>query len=126
MRGRKSFYLVVLLSVAFEAACLQNAAHAGVIGTEQYLDSIDRQHDIERIDATLAREDVQRQMEQLGVEPAEAMARVDALTDRELETLADHLDELPAGGSLLALFGVVFIVLLILELVGVTDIFKKI
>ena len=34
-------------------------------------------------------------------------------------------EQLPAGGDILALIGVVFVVLLILELVGVIDIFKK-
>jgi hypothetical protein len=33
---------------------------------------------------------------------------------------------MPAGGSVLAVVGVVFIVLLILELTGVIDIFNKI
>jgi hypothetical protein len=126
MRSRESFYLVVLCVVAFAAATVQSAAHASVIGTQQYLGSIDRQHNIERVDAVLAREDVRRQLEQLGVDAAEASERVNALTDQELETLADDLEALPAGGSLLGLIGIVFVVLLILELVGVTDIFKKI
>ena len=54
------------------------------------------------------------------------MKRIAALTDQELEQLAADLESLPAGGSLLGVAGVVFIVLLILELVGVIDIFKKI
>jgi hypothetical protein len=33
---------------------------------------------------------------------------------------------LPAGGSLLGLIGAVFVVLLILEVTGVIDIFKKV
>jgi hypothetical protein len=36
------------------------------------------------------------------------------------------MQDLPAGGSALAVIGVVFLVLLILELVGVTNIFTKI
>ena len=39
--------------------------------------------------------------------------------------LAEDLENLPAGGSVLAVVGIVFIVLLILELVGVIDIFNK-
>jgi uncharacterized membrane protein (Fun14 family) len=39
--------------------------------------------------------------------------------------LADGLDEAPAGGDALAVIGIVFLVLLILELTGVIDIFKK-
>lgn len=126
MRRRSSSRVIVLSIVALFAATLQSAAHGSVITTQQYFSAFDRQQAIERIDAALAREDVRRQLETLGVDPAEATARVDALTDQELQTLADRLDTLPAGGSLLGLFGVVFIVLLILEVLGVIDIFKKI
>ncbi|HEU4619964.1 MAG TPA: PA2779 family protein [Gammaproteobacteria bacterium] len=125
-RKGSSFFLVVATVVAFAVSSIEQAAYASVIGTQQYLSSVDRQQTLERIDAVLAREDVQRQLEQLGVDPSEAAARVDALTDQELQTLADRLDELPAGGSLLGIVGIVFIVLLILELVGAIDIFKKI
>jgi Skp family chaperone for outer membrane proteins len=125
-RKESSSYLVVLTVVAFTALSIQNAAHAAVIGTQQYLSTVDRQQNIERIDAVLARDDVKQQLEHYGVAPTDAAARVDALTDEELQSLADNLEGLPAGGSLLGLVGVVFIVLLILELVGVIDIFKKI
>ena len=53
-------------------------------------------------------------------------SRVAALSDQELVTLAQHFDELPAGGSALGVIGVVFIVLLILELVGAINIFNRI
>ena len=52
--------------------------------------------------------------------------RIAALTDQELQLLATDLEDMPAGGNLLGAAGVVFIVLLILELVGVIDIFNKI
>jgi hypothetical protein len=50
---------------------------------------------------------------------------VAALTDEELRKLARQVGDAPAGGSALAVIGVVFLVLLILEAVGVIDIFKK-
>jgi hypothetical protein len=53
-------------------------------------------------------------------------ARLATLTDRELATLATSMQEAPAGGDgLIAVVGLVFVVLLILELVGVIDIFKR-
>jgi len=47
------------------------------------------------------------------------------LTDSELRTLAGKIAEAPAGADALAVIGIVFVVLLILEMVGVIDIFKK-
>jgi hypothetical protein len=101
------------------------AAQADVIGAEQFIDTLDRRATIERIDAVLARSEVQHELERLGVDSAEASERVAALNDQELELLAERLEELPAGGDLLAVVGIAFVVILILELVGVIDIFKK-
>jgi hypothetical protein len=70
-------------------------------------------------------EQVRAQLEQLGVAPEMAQQRVRAMTDAELAVLDERLAEMPYGGDLLAVIGVVFIVLLILELVGVIDIFKR-
>ena len=44
----------------------------------------------------------------------------------EISQLQNHLNDLPAGGGAIEVIGIVFIVILILELVGVIDIFKKI
>jgi Skp family chaperone for outer membrane proteins len=126
MQTRITCSIVLVLCVAISSASIQTAAHGGVIGTQQYLSAVDREAAIARIDAVLAREEVRNRLEHYGVDPADAQARVAALTDEELETLANDLDNLPAGGDLLAVVGIVFLVLLILELVGVIDIFKKI
>jgi hypothetical protein len=110
----------------FLLCSFQSAAHATVISTGQYLSAFDRQFALERIEAALLRDDVSRQLELLGVAPADAAIRAQSLSDQELMLLATRLDELPAGGDLLGVIGVVFVVLLILELVGVTDIFNRI
>jgi hypothetical protein len=126
MRNRHRNSLVVVLAASLLATSLQGAAYAGVISTQQYLTAIDRDAAVARIDAVLAREEVRRRLEQYGVDPAAVDARIAALTDHELELLATDLESMPAGGSLLGVIGVAFIVLLILELVGVIDIFNKI
>lgn len=118
--------LVAVLAASLFASSLQSAAHAGVISTQEYLTTVDREATRARIDAVLAREEVRSKLEQYGVDPAETDARLAALTDQELDKLATDLDNMPAGGSVLAVVGVVFIVLLILELTGVIDIFNKI
>jgi len=57
--------------------------------------------------------------------PAAVEARLAAMTPEERAQLNARIDEMPAGGDVLVLIGAVFLVLLILELVGVIDIFKK-
>ena len=124
MRHRNS--LVMVLAASMFAAPLHNAAHAGVISAQQYLSAVDRDATRQRIDAVLAREEVRSRLEHYGVHPTAIDERLAALTDQELQLLATDLENMPAGGNLLGVIGIAFIVLLILELVGVIDIFSKI
>jgi hypothetical protein len=100
-------------------------ANAEIIGTLQALQATQRERDLETVSTAFAREEVRRQLTKWGVETAQVDARVAALTDEELRALAQKVDTMPAGAGVLEVIGIVFIVLLILELVGVIDIFSK-
>ena len=100
-------------------------AHAGLVGTLQAVEANTRAQNLATVNGALARAEVRAQMAALGVAPADIDARVARLTDSELNTLADRMQQMPAGGDALAIIGIVFLVLLILEAVGITDIFKK-
>lgn len=78
------------------------------------------------VDSYLARADVAEQLTALGVDPELARLRAAALSGDELSALAGRIDDAPAGGDLIGVLGVTFVVLLILELVGAIDIFKKV
>ncbi len=101
------------------------AAQAEVIGTPTFSQTLTREARIDKINGFLAQDSVRKQMIDLGVNPGDAQARVAALTDSELQALDQRIDSMPAGGDVLAVIGIVFIVLLILELTGVINIFKK-
>lgn len=100
-------------------------SYAGLIDTATVVEASQRSADLATIRAGLAREDVRAQLVSYGVDEQVVDARLAALTDAELHDLAGRIDQMPAGGDLLAVIGIVFIVLLILELTGVIDIFKK-
>ena len=112
---------VVVVSLAIGAPL--TPAHATIVGTDAAIAMSERAEALATINAALAREDVQSQLEALGVDPADALARVNALTDAELASLATQLDELPAGGDVLGVLGVILVVLIVLELLGVTNVF---
>ncbi|MDH4261000.1 MAG: PA2779 family protein [Gammaproteobacteria bacterium] len=117
---------VALLSVSLVSLGLQAPAAAGVVGTADAIALARQQNDLVVVRDALARADVRDQMLTLGVDPAEVEGRLGALTAPELATLAGNIREAPAGGdSALAIIGAVFLVLLILELTGTIDIFKK-
>ena len=98
---------------------------AGVIGTLQAVESQQRAADLSIVNSALAREQVRAELGALGVDAAAVEARLGAMTDAELRSLAGEIENLPAGGDALAVIGIVFLVLLILEAVGVIDIFKS-
>jgi hypothetical protein len=100
-------------------------AHAELVTTLQAVEASTRAQDLATVNSALARDEVRAQFEALGVEPVQVESRLAALTDSELRTLAGQVNELPAGADALAVIGIVFLVLLILEAVGVIDIFKK-
>ena len=100
-------------------------ANAAMIGTLQAVESSTRAQDLATVNAALAQDQVRQQFAALGVDPAQIDSRVAALTDSELRSLAGQMSGMPAGGDALAVIGIVFIVLLILEAVGVIDVFKK-
>lgn len=119
--------LVAIVSmVAFGATGLVAPAHATLVGTQTVMAESARADTLARVHAALDREAVQAQMVSLGVDPAAAKARIAALSDAELQQLDGRLAELPAGAGVLEVVGIVFVVLLILEMVGVTNIFNSI
>jgi hypothetical protein len=78
----------------------------------------------ERIANVVDRADVQAQLIAYGVNPADVKARLAALTDEEAAELAARIDSLPAGGiGIVGAILVVFLVLLITDILGLTKVF---
>jgi hypothetical protein len=103
------------------------AARAAMVTTGEVLEAAGPLDTRARLMTLLDRADIQREMIALGVDPAEARARAEALTDEELAQVAGHLEALPAGGStlgvVLGVALVVFLVLLVTDILGYTHIF---
>ena len=103
------------------------SAMAAMIETESVVDS-ERAHNArEYLKTFLAREDVKNALVSQGIDPQEARIRIDSLTDEEARLVADQLDQLPAGGSffttLLIVVFLIFVILLVTDITGYTDIF---
>ena len=100
-------------------------AVAAMISTETAIEPENRQEQIVRINAVLAREDVQEMLVRMGVDPEQARLRVNSLTNEELQDLHQKMDRMPAAGTgVVEVVGIVAIVLIVLELLDVTNIFN--
>ena len=123
---RKTVSLLMVLQLLGMAGVPQ-IVHAVIVGTAEVIETGERAERLERLEKLLSREKVREKFVTLGVDPDQARLRVASLTDRELSRLEAGLGDLPAGGEgVIAVIGVVFLVLLILEFVGVTNVFTKI
>jgi hypothetical protein len=101
--------LTLLLSVPYPSAM------AALVQTDAMLD-LSRSHEArETLKQFLARGDVKSAILAQGVNPLEADARIDSLTNAEVVQIADQIDQLPAGGDVLGLLiAVLVIVILVL------------
>lgn len=98
-------------------------AQAGMIGTDQVISSTQAQSDRAHLIESLSRADLADQLRSAGVDPVQLQDRISSLTDEEVAMLNEQLDQLPAGGGILGIAAFVFVVLLITDVLGYTDIF---
>jgi hypothetical protein len=99
-------------------------AYAGIVSTDRVAASAQSQSERERIRTFFDREDVRKQLQAQGIDVKAANARVDALTDDEVHKVAGNLDNMPAGGDILGLIFLVFVILLITDILGLTKVFS--
>jgi hypothetical protein len=103
------------------------SVYASLIGTETILDSARGQQARAYLKQLLAREDIQNALVARGIDSREATARIDSLSDAEAIQAADKFEQLPAASgffeTLLIVAFLVFLILLITDIAGYTDIF---
>jgi hypothetical protein len=106
------FWIVMAFGVA--AALVVPQAHSAMIGT----DAAQAPDERARVKAMLERPELAKALEKMGLTPAQATARVDALGDGEVLQLAGKLDAAIAAGQIsnetLLLIIVLVLVLIIL------------
>ena len=121
---RATPFLMCLLSIS--VAFFQIApAYAGIVGTDKSFSEHSAQQDRKLLRSLMARDEVRGLLAKNGLTVEQAQQRVSALTDKEAQQLAEKFNEQPAGGILVALL-IIFLVFIILELAGVTDVFTGI
>ena len=74
-------------------------ANAGMIGTDQAIASAADRANRDKVSDFISRSDVVKQFEALGLTPATAQDRANAMTQEEINRIAGKIDSLPAGAS---------------------------
>ena len=98
-----------LLTTLLFAAALAAPAHAGLIPAGDA--------ERERVKELVARPELARELLQMGIVPEEVQARIDAMTDEEVRSLAGRLSAVPAGGELTSQEWLLVIIIILLVII---------
>lgn len=97
---RPSIWIIRLAICGVFSFGLLGTATAGIVSTEDAVDAAQVAQTRAQMKALLQRPELADELKALGASPAEAQARVDAMTDQEVTALAGKVGVLPAGGRI--------------------------
>ena len=118
-----SFVSVFLLA---SQCILVPAVHAAMVGTQTELARAERAQKEQQIVDTLSRDKARETLAQYGVKPDQIQQRLSRLTDAEVQRLAQRTENLPAGQDVIGFILGVILILVLLDLLGATDVFPAI
>lgn len=96
---------------------------AAMLSTGEISVTLDEQISVDRLLGELQRPQLQMKLVALGVDPRQAEERLQRMTDAEVQALAANFDSSPAGASAGGVLLTLFIVLVITDMLGATDVF---
>ena len=114
--------LSLLLSLSLILAPMM-PAQAALVGNDQLIGATHANVDRGMLREALQRDSVKQQLSALGVTQEQALQRVDRMTDQEVAQLNQQLADLPAGGDVLGVVLLIFLVFVITDVIGATNIF---
>jgi len=116
---RNTALLMIVLMGLFQV----QISHAAMVTTNNAIQAQQIQMNRTEILDLFAQENLRDQLTQMGVDPDKATDRIANMTDVEIAQLNDRLKDMPAGEGVGGVLLVVFIVFVITDMLGATDIF---
>ena len=118
----------LVLSFILSASLFTQILSAQVVSTGAILGHSTMASSKEKLVQIIARQDVAKRFQELGVDSKAIEARVASMTDEEASKIALQIDMLPAGAdagaSVLGTIVFIFLVLLFTDIIGVTKVFS--
>jgi hypothetical protein len=118
--------LLIAGTLGLGNACIVQDVQAAMISTENALATVYQQQDKQKVVDFMGQAQVQSFMAENGIDQTEAQARINALSDAELARLSASIGDFqtqPAGGDILGTLVLVFLVLLVTDILGLTNVF---
>jgi len=127
IRKRISFISLFMATIMLLIAIPYQPLLAAMVPTEATIYQFKTQDARDHLKTLISRNDIKNALISQGIDPDEAKARVDSLSDSEVIEVADKIEQLPAGagvfGAILGAALIVFLVLLLTDILGFTDVF---
>ena len=127
IRRKIGFVSLFMAAVTLLIAVPYQPLLAAMIPTEVINDTNKGQEARDFLNELILRDDIQNYLTNQGIDPLEAKARIDSLSDSEAVKVAEQLEQLPAGGGAIGvIIGaalIIFLVLLVTDILGYTDVF---
>jgi len=127
IRKKIGFISLFMATIMLMIATPYQPLLAAMVPTEATISKITAQDARDHLKTLISRNDIKNALISQSIDPDEAKARVDSLSDSEVIEVAGKIEQLPAGGGVFgALIGaalIVFLVLLLTDILGYTDVF---
>lgn len=114
--------LTLILSISLLSLSFANV-QAAIISNDQIINKAQQTNERAALLQAITREDVQQQLFKMGVNPADVESRINQMTQQEIAQLNQQMNELPAGSGVLGILVLIFLVFVITDVIGATDIF---
>ncbi|MBM7335425.1 MAG: PA2779 family protein [Alcanivorax sp.] len=102
------------------------AAQAAMVTTDGMVANEQRAAMEQKVLRLMEQDAAAKVLAQNGVTPQDVQKRLGRLSNQELQQLATKADQMPAGGSVLGVVLAVILILVLLDLLGATDVFPAI
>jgi hypothetical protein len=127
IRKKVSFVSLFMVTVMLSITVPCQSLLAAMVPTETVIDSNNAEGVRDYLKSLISRDDIRELLISHGIDHNEAKARVDSLSDLEAIAVADRIEKLPAGGDAIGVIVgaslIVFLVLLLTDILGYTDVF---
>jgi len=121
----KSFAAICLSAQIVAATQMATVAQAEMISTDAAIQKYSSQYDRAFLLSEIERKEIRDEIIRLGVDPNEAEARLQALSDAEVASILTQMEKENAGGDgVIGVLFTVFIILLVTDILCLTRIFN--
>jgi len=114
--------LSLILSIALISISI-GTVQAAIISNDQIIYKNDQINDKAALLQTFQRADVKAQLASMGVSAADLESRINQMTHEEIALLNQQMADLPAGAGVVGTVLFIFLVFVITDVIGATDIF---